>query len=41
MFDNSVYIVGGPGGEKGLPGRDRHGTYHIDGSLIMADKPAG
>ncbi len=38
LFDNSVYMVGGPGGEKRLPGRDRHGTYHIDGSLVVADK---
>ncbi len=39
LFDNSVYMVGGPGGEKKLPGKDRHGTYHIDGSLVVADKP--
>jgi lysophospholipase L1-like esterase len=38
LFDNSVYMVGGPGGEKRLPGRDRLGTYHIDGSLAVADK---
>jgi hypothetical protein len=40
LFDNSVYIVGGPGGEKRLPGRDRLGTYHVDGSLVVADKAA-
>ncbi len=38
LFDNSVFMVGGPGGEKRLPGRDRAGTYHIDGSLIVADR---
>jgi hypothetical protein len=38
LFDNSVYMVRGPGGEKRLPGRDRLGTYHIDGSLVVADK---
>ncbi len=31
LFDNSVYLVGTPGGEKHLPRRDRHGAYHIDG----------
>ncbi len=40
LFDNSVYMVGGPGGEKRLPGRDRLGTYHIDSSLVVADKVA-
>jgi hypothetical protein len=41
LFDYSVYIVGRPGGrEKRLPGRGRNGTYHIDGSLMVADKPA-
>jgi lysophospholipase L1-like esterase len=39
LFDNSVFMVGGPGGEKRLPGRDRAGTYHIDGSLVVADRP--
>ncbi len=32
--------MGGPGGEKKLPSKDRHGTNHIDGSLMVADKPA-
>jgi hypothetical protein len=40
LFDNSVYMVGGPGGEKRLPEKDRFGTYHVDGSLVVADKPA-
>jgi hypothetical protein len=39
LFDNSVYMVAGPGGEKKLPCKDRHSTYHIDGSLVVADKP--
>jgi hypothetical protein len=39
LFDNSVYMVGGPEGEKRLPSKDRSGTYHIDGSLVVADKP--
>jgi hypothetical protein len=40
LFDNSVYLVGTPGGEKHLPRRDRHGAYHIDGDLTVADKSA-
>ncbi len=39
LFDNSIYMVGGPEGEKRLPSKDRSGTYHIDGSLVVADKP--
>jgi hypothetical protein len=39
LFDNSVYLVSTPGGEKHLPRRDRHGSYHIDGDLTVADKP--
>jgi hypothetical protein len=27
LFDNSVHMVGGPGGEKRLPEKDRSGTY--------------
>jgi hypothetical protein len=38
LFDSSVFMVGGPGGEKRLPGRDRARTYHIDGSLVVADR---
>ncbi len=30
LIDNSVYMAGGPGGEKRLPGKDRSSTYHID-----------
>ncbi len=40
LFDNSVYMVGGPGGEKRLTRRDQSGTYHVDGSLVVADKAA-
>jgi hypothetical protein len=42
LFDNSVYMAEGPGGEKRLPGKDRSSTYHIhvDGSLVVADKAA-
>jgi hypothetical protein len=40
LFDNSVYMVGGQGGEKTLPKRDQSGTYHIDGQLVVADKAA-
>jgi predicted oxidoreductase len=30
--------VGGPGGEKHHPIWDAHGTYHIDGPLVVTDK---
>jgi hypothetical protein len=39
LFDNSVYMVGGEGGVKRLPVRDRNGRYHVDGILTVADKP--
>jgi hypothetical protein len=39
LFDNSVYMVGGEGGVKRLPMRDRNGRYHVDGTLTVADKP--
>jgi hypothetical protein len=39
LFDNSGYLVGGPGGEKRLPCKDRHGTYQVDGNLTVAVKP--
>ncbi len=39
LFDNSVYMVGGQGGVKRLPGKDRNGKYHVDGKLTVADKP--
>jgi hypothetical protein len=38
LFDSSVYLVNKSDSEKGLPRKDRQGTYHIDGSLIVADK---
>ncbi len=40
LFDNSVYMAGSLGGEKRLPSKDRAGTYHIAGSLVVADKTA-
>jgi hypothetical protein len=39
LLDNSMYMVGGRGGETRLPGKDRHGLYHIDSSLVVAGKP--
>jgi hypothetical protein len=33
-------MAGSPGGEKRLPSKDRAGTYHITGSLVVADKTA-
>ncbi len=38
LYDNSIYLVGGPGGVKHLPARDPTGKYHVDGPLIVADK---
>jgi hypothetical protein len=38
LFDSSVYLVNKSDGEKRLPRKDRHGTYHIEGSLAVADK---
>jgi hypothetical protein len=38
LFDNSIFMVGGQGGEKTLPRKDQTGTYHIDGHLVIADK---
>jgi hypothetical protein len=40
LYDNTVYQVGGPGGVRHLPLPDRCGTYHINGSLHVADKNA-
>jgi hypothetical protein len=40
LYDNSVYMVSGPRGEKFLPRKDKKGTYHIEGSLAVADKAA-
>jgi hypothetical protein len=39
LFDNSVFLVGGEGGVKRLPMKDRSGKYHVDGTLTVADKP--
>jgi hypothetical protein len=33
-------MTGGPGGEKRLPVKDSAGKYHIEGSLVVADKAA-
>jgi hypothetical protein len=38
LFDNSVYLVSKPGGEKHLPRKDRSGTYHVEGNLTVAVK---
>jgi hypothetical protein len=38
LYDNSVYLVGGPGGVRHLPVRDSAGRYHVDGRLLVADK---
>ncbi len=38
LYDNSIYLVGGPGGVKHLPAGDPTGKYHVDGLLIVADK---
>jgi hypothetical protein len=40
LLDNSVFLVGGPGGLRHLPRRDTDGIYHVDGVLHVADKPA-
>lgn len=40
LFDNIIYMVGGPGGEKKPPSKDKHRVYHIDSNLIVADKQA-
>jgi hypothetical protein len=39
LYDNSIYLVGGPGGVRHLPARDPAGKYHVDGPLLVADKP--
>jgi hypothetical protein len=38
LLDNSVYQVGGPGGTQHLPPADKHGKYHVDRPLLVADK---
>jgi hypothetical protein len=40
LFINSIYMVGGPVGEKKLPCKVKHGVYHMDGSLVVAYKQA-
>jgi hypothetical protein len=37
LHNNSVYMVGGPGGVKHLPACDPSGLYHVDGPLVLAD----
>ncbi len=39
LLDNSVFLVGGPGGTRHLPRRDTDGIYHVDGVLHVANKP--
>ncbi len=38
LYDNSVYMAGGPGGVKHLPAQDSSGLYHVDGPFLLADK---
>jgi hypothetical protein len=38
LYDNSIYLVSGPGGVRHLPVRDSAGLYHVDGRLLVADK---
>ncbi len=38
LFNNSIYMVGGLGGEKKLPTKDKLVVNNIDGSLVVADK---
>jgi hypothetical protein len=38
LYDNSVFMVGGPGGERHHPVWDQKGIYHIDGRLVVANK---
>jgi hypothetical protein len=40
LYDNSVFMVGGPGGESYHPVQDKKGIYHIDGRLVVANKDA-
>jgi hypothetical protein len=40
LSNNSIYMVGGPGGEKKLPTKDKFVVNHIDGGLVVADKQA-
>jgi hypothetical protein len=38
LYDNSIYLVGGPRGVRHLPVRDSAGRYHVVGRLLVADK---
>ncbi len=38
LNDNSIYLVGDPGGVRYLLARDSSGKYHIDRALLVADK---
>jgi hypothetical protein len=38
LFDDSIYMVSEPRGEKTLLRKDRIVLYHIEGSLAVADK---
>ncbi len=38
LYDNSVYMAGGPGGVKHLPASDTAGLYHINGPILLAIK---
>jgi hypothetical protein len=35
LLDNSVFLVGGPGGTRHLPRRGADGTYHVDGVCTL------
>ncbi len=39
LFDNSIYLVGGPGG-KNSEG-DKNGLYHVDSTLSPGQQPKG
>jgi hypothetical protein len=39
LNDNSIYLVGSPGGVRYLLATDSCGKYHIDRALLVADKP--
>ncbi len=39
LFDSSIYLISKPCGKKRLPRKDRQGIYHINGSLMVVDKP--
>jgi hypothetical protein len=40
LYDKSIYLVGGPEGDRHVPAHDSSSKYHIiDGPLIVADKP--